>query len=64
MDKETAEKLIRYVTKNLERESGWLTPDPTVIMHEPYGLLDLIREESGLTGDEVDKIMQNAQRSR
>lgn len=62
MTKECARKLIRYVVLHMERESLLLFPSPNIVMRHPYGLLDLIRDESPLSTEEIDTVMVEAQR--
>lgn len=61
MNHETARELVRYIATHMERESSLLYPDPNVIMHEPYGLLGLIRSQAQLTPETIDEWMVQAQ---
>lgn len=63
MSPATAKKLIQFITGSLERESAFLYPEGmrNVFMNDPYGLLDLIRDEAKLTPEQIDAWMVEAQ---
>lgn len=52
-----AEKLVKTITRNLERESALLDPNPSVYMRDPYALLDLIRDTLALDEETIDRWM-------
>ena len=56
-------KVVEYVTKHTWRESILLSPNPSLHMSDPYGLLRLLEEE-GLTQDEIDTAMVSAQEGK
>lgn len=58
-----AKKLVQHITRDMERESALLQPNPQVFMRDPYALLDLIRTEANVTPGTVDAWMLEAQRS-
>lgn len=64
MNEEVAKKLIQFIARHMERESVFLAPSAmrSVFMNDPYGLLDLIRDEAKLTPEKVDVWMVEAQR--
>lgn len=55
------EKIVGFVATHTELESILLTPVPGHMMNDPYGLLDLIRDECGIAPDQIDKWMCEAQ---
>ncbi len=61
MDKATAEKVVKLITSNMERESSLLYPMPDTIIHDAFGILKLIQEEAGLPDSTVDHWMLVAQ---
>ena len=61
LDREVAKKLVTFITKSMERESALLQPVPQVFMNDPYGLLDLIKNEAQLKPEEIDAWMVEAQ---
>jgi hypothetical protein len=61
LGREVAKKLVTFITQSMERESALLQPNPQVFMNDPYGLLDLIRDEAKLKPEEIDAWMVEAQ---
>ncbi len=61
MDKATAEKLIKFITTRMERESGLLNLTPDTVIGEAYKVLDLIKAEAGIPDETVDHWMLVAQ---
>lgn len=61
LDREMAKKLISFIVKSMERESALLQPRPQVFMNDPYGLIDLIKDEAKLEATEIDAWMVGAQ---
>lgn len=61
LDREVAKKFIQAITCRMERESAFLTPNPQAFMNDPYGLLDLIRDEAKLDPETIDAWMLEAQ---
>ncbi len=59
----TARKLVQHIATNMERESALLYPTPATILMDPYGLLDIIREEGGFEPEVIDGWMVEAQKS-
>jgi len=59
--RDTAKKLVQFITVRLERESSFLTPNPQTFMNDAYGLLDLIRDEAKLKPEDIDAWMVEAQ---
>jgi hypothetical protein len=60
-NKKLAEKIVKFIAENMERESVFLSPNPAVFMHNPYGLLDLLRDECAIPDKQIDKWMCEAQ---
>ena len=58
MDNETAKKLIVYIAEHMEKDHPLLYPKPSFFMSDPYGLLNLIQEETGLNPATIDAWMQ------
>lgn len=63
MTPEVAKKLIQFIATHMERESAFLYPEQmrNTFLNDPYGLLDLIRNEAKLTPDQIDAWMMEAQ---
>lgn len=51
---ELAEKVVKFCAANMGRESALLTPVPAIIMTDPYGLFDMLRDELKLTPEKID----------
>lgn len=58
---ELAKKVVQYIACDIVRESAMLSPTPTEYMADPYGLLDLIKDETGLSPEVIDAWMVEAQ---
>jgi hypothetical protein len=54
-------KLVQFIASRMYLESALLDPDRPARMADPYGLLDLIRAEVGLTSEIIDAWMVEAQ---
>jgi hypothetical protein len=62
MSDDTAKKLVKFIASNMWRQSRFLYPPPQPVeMSDPYGLLDLIKEEFELSGHQIDLWLCEAQ---
>ncbi len=61
MNQTLLKKIVQYIASNMERESALANPYPNTFMNDPYGLLDLIKQEANLTGELLDAWMVEAQ---
>lgn len=59
--RDLAERVVKFMAKCMERESAFLSPAPNTVMNDPYGLLDLLRDECNLDPETIDKWMCEAQ---
>jgi len=60
----TPKNLITYIAQHMARESALMYPNPQVYMMDPYGLLRLIQTEFGLTDEQIDQWMVEAQKGK
>jgi len=61
---EVAKKLVQFIAQHMERESALLYPFPSIVMHDPYGLLKLIQEGASVSSEAMDFWMVEAQKGR
>jgi hypothetical protein len=59
--KALVEKLAKWVAKNAERESIFLTPRPHYLV-DAHALLDFVRDESGVEESQITAWVDEARR--